>query len=251
MGIEDPRPGHCGYVAPWLPASLVAADRPCTLVVSESAAAAPGEAGWETPGEGEQGWFTVAAGCWRFGFPGGAGAFHLGGAVGGNVGRALSGGAGVPASCAGGVGLAWVTWGTRAAGAWVAGAHRGHAGAAWLHAPRSWRGRSAWGKHPALPRWWGRLGRETRVGASGPRTPEGAGRARRSQTSPGCVRRPWVHIGASRCCLPPRPWGPFRELGAAQLKRSPPDRTLSPDPLNYWRWERQWRVRPPCLSSCF
>lgn len=102
-------------------------------------------------------------------------------------------------------------------------------------------GETGLGRTPALPQWGSRGERLGSV-ASGPRTLEGAARSdipglRAASLGP---HRRLLLLSAS--------WtvGPSQELGAAPVEWSPPA-----DPLNYWRWERQWRVRPTHLRSYF
>lgn len=127
------------------------------------------------------------------------------------AGGAPLGGTGSPASCPGGAGPAWVTCSARVGAALPGEAGSDDAGA--QVSEEDWPGANS------QPRLDGAGGR-SRDGsaASGPRAPGRVGRAWRGHTSPGCVRRPLAHLGASRWCRPPP--GALPEYGVAPTGQS-------------------------------
>lgn len=112
----------------------------------------------------------------------------------------------------------------------------GDAGAAWPPAPRFWR-KIGLGQIPNLASMVGQPGRRLGSAASGPWAPRGVGRARRGQTSPGCVGSPWVPFGAFRLCQPPPGALPGAWGGAIGV--DPTGQSTFPTSPRHRRWERE------------
>lgn len=157
--------------------------------------------------------------------------------MGGSLGEAPSGGAGGPATRPAGAGLAWATWGTRAVGRRCSAKPALVMRVPLRHPPPGFGGRLAWGRYPTSPRWWGQPGRRLGSAASGPWAPRGVGRARRGQTSPGCVGSPWVPFGAFRLCQPPPGALPGAWGGAIGV--DPTGQSTFPTSPSHRRWERE------------